>query len=223
MPAPNAVTRRSVRADPVPFCPIQRRVLQARIKAFTRMKHRRGYWVRVSRTSNRATRLPRRGALQSAALCRIGEPLRGVFLVGVPLDKIVSQGLVVRTTRPGSASIHESDLGISWPNDVDSLSQMALPFPPRDARYGGQPAGPGICLDAVALLREQGVQQMAGSEMLRLRWNPSHPYLKFRVLVFLRLGVGQCVCRCPQARTGADDRISRGHRTRPTHDGHPLH
>ena len=109
-------------------------------------------------------------------------------LVGNENDR--SHAVVSRTKRPGEASISESKLGLSWPDDVYSLSHVALPFPPGDAVYGGHPTAnsPGIHLSDIALRGERGVLQIPASEMLRLRWNPFYPYLRSRVLAFLDLG-----------------------------------
>jgi alpha-beta hydrolase superfamily lysophospholipase len=100
-----------------------------------------------------------------------------------------SRRVVSRTKRPGSTEMTESDLGLSWPDDVYSLSHVALPFPPDDPLYGGQPLekSPGIRLGNIALRGERGVLQIPASDMLRLRWNPFYPYVEARALAFLRL------------------------------------
>ncbi len=83
----------------------------------------------------------------------------------------------------------EEDLGLSWPEDVYSLSHVAIPFPPDDPLYGGRPAerSPGLRLGDLALRGERGVLQIPASDMLRLRWNPFYPYVEARTLAFLGL------------------------------------
>ncbi len=97
--------------------------------------------------------------------------------------------VVARTAQPGDDAVKASDLGLSWPRDLYSLAHVALPFPPEDPLYGGQPTeqSPGIHLGDSALRGERGVLQIPASDMLRLRWNPFYPYVEQRVLAFLGL------------------------------------
>ncbi len=76
-----------------------------------------------------------------------------------------------------------------WPEDVYSLSHVALPFPPDDPLYGGlEPAdSPGIALGDLALRGERGVLRISGDERLRLRWNPFFDYVQARTLRFVGL------------------------------------
>jgi len=101
-----------------------------------------------------------------------------------------SQNVIVRSQRPGQLAPGDSDIGLSWPDDLYSLAHVALPFPPQDTLYGGQPEdeSPGIQLGDIALRGERGVLQIPAADMLRLRWNPFYPYVEGRVLEFLGLG-----------------------------------
>ena len=103
-----------------------------------------------------------------------------------------SHAVVSRSKRPGETEISEAKLGLNWPDDVYSLSHIALPFPAGDALYGGHPtqASPGIHLSDIALRGERGVLQIPASDMLRLRWNPFYPYVQARILSFLDLRKG---------------------------------
>lgn len=78
---------------------------------------------------------------------------------------------------------------MAWPDDLYSLTHVALPFPPTDPLYGGQPGSdsPGIQLGTLALRGERGVLQIPAAQMLRLRWNPFYNYLESRSLEFLGL------------------------------------
>jgi alpha-beta hydrolase superfamily lysophospholipase len=102
-----------------------------------------------------------------------------------------SKKVIVRSQAPGQQGPSDSDIGLSWPEDIYSLAHVALPFPPHDSLYGGQPEGnsPGIHLGDLALSGERGVLQVPADEMLRLRWNPFYPYVESRVLEFLGLEV----------------------------------
>jgi hypothetical protein len=100
-----------------------------------------------------------------------------------------SRSVVVRSRGPGEEATSELDLGLAWPDDVYSLSHVALPFPPDDTLYGPYSVGdsPGIELGDLALRGERGVLQIPAADMLRLRWNPFYPYVETRALVFLGL------------------------------------
>jgi len=97
--------------------------------------------------------------------------------------------VVARTRRPGETAVSESELGLSWPDDIYSLAHVALPFPPDDPLYGGSPTrkSPGIRLGNIALRGERGVLQVPASDILRLRWNPFYSYVEWRALSFLGL------------------------------------
>jgi hypothetical protein len=103
-----------------------------------------------------------------------------------------SAKVVVRHWQPGKADISEEALGLEWPDDIYSLSHVALPFPPDDPLYGTHPkaSGPGIHLGDIALRGERGALLISDSAMLRLRWNPFYSYLEERTLRFLELGDG---------------------------------
>jgi hypothetical protein len=76
-----------------------------------------------------------------------------------------------------------------WPSDIYSLAHVALPFPPDDPIYGG-PASAGIAgihLGSMALRGENGVLQVSGTALLRLRWNPFFDYVQSKILAFMEL------------------------------------
>lgn len=104
-------------------------------------------------------------------------------------EKPQSKKVIVRSQAPGQPAPTDSDIGLSWPDDIYSLAHVALPFPPEDTLYGGRPQGnsPGIQLGDLALRGERGVLQVPAADMLRLRWNPFYPYVEARVLEFLGL------------------------------------
>jgi len=80
-------------------------------------------------------------------------------------------------------------LALQWPEDVYSLSHVALPFAPGDPLYGGEAnePSPGVELGSLALRGEKNVLKVSPAAMLRLRWNPFYPYLEQRTLEFLDL------------------------------------
>ena len=76
-----------------------------------------------------------------------------------------------------------------WPTGVFSLSHVALPIPPTDPVYGGEPEteSPGIELGQLAPRGERGVLWISGNAATRLRWNPFYEYVENRVLEFTGL------------------------------------
>ena len=101
-----------------------------------------------------------------------------------------NEQVIASSRKPGSSAIETCTTALSWPEDVYSLSHVALPIPPDDPVYGGDEAGPspGIDLEDLAALRgEKGVLQVPAADMLRLRYNPFHRYLEQRMLVFMGL------------------------------------
>lgn len=93
--------------------------------------------------------------------------------------------------KSGSSMVSRCDTGLSWPEDVYSLSHVALPIPPEDPVYGGDEAGPspGVSLGDLSLRGEKGVLQVPAADQLRLRYNPFHAYLRNRILGFMSLGL----------------------------------
>jgi alpha-beta hydrolase superfamily lysophospholipase len=120
------------------------------------------------------------------------DPKLGFTLTLVTNADAASRQAVALAKRSGDVGFSATDLGLSWPRDLYSLSHIALPFPPYDPLYGGQPTeeSPGIQLGDIVLRGERGALLIPASDMLRLRWNPFYPYLEGRVLAFLGLGGG---------------------------------
>jgi alpha-beta hydrolase superfamily lysophospholipase len=93
--------------------------------------------------------------------------------------------LAARHRAAGAAAIEEEPLALAWPQDLFSLSHVALPFPPDDPLYGE--AGPDgrITLGSLALAGERGILLIPDGFFLRLRYNPFFPYVAERVRAFL--------------------------------------
>jgi alpha-beta hydrolase superfamily lysophospholipase len=103
----------------------------------------------------------------------------------------LSTEVMLASLAPGHDDSVYTELGLSWPHGVYSLTHVALPFPPEDSLYGGQgnSESPGIHLGDIALRGERGVLHIPPSEMLRLRWNPFYSFLEDKVLEFFELEV----------------------------------
>jgi hypothetical protein len=100
-----------------------------------------------------------------------------------------SSNVVLRQRRLGEVEVTESPLGLSWPDDLYSLSHIALPFPPDDPVYGGMDTvkSPGVQIGNLVARGEHGVLQISPAQMLRVHWNPFHSYLEQRMLEFMEL------------------------------------
>ena len=110
-----------------------------------------------------------------------------ISLVGNEND--TSEQVIVRRKTPGETDISKQSLDLQWPRDVYSLTHVALPFPIDDPLYGDSDdtSSPGIRLGHFAMRGERGVLQISAADMLRLRWNPFHPYMEHRLLEFIDL------------------------------------
>src|SRR5262249_24457162 len=95
-----------------------------------------------------------------------------------------SSEVVERVTDAGAVAIRSRPLGLTYPDDVYSLSHVAVPFPPSDPLYGLEPDGGedfGINLGAMAMRGERGVLVVNAGFLLRLGSNPFFPYMIQRI------------------------------------------
>ncbi len=101
--------------------------------------------------------------------------------------------VIVRSRREGQTIPTDTELGASWPDDVYSLSHIALPFPWDDALYGNNAASssPGVQLGHIALRGENGVLAISPSAMTRIHANPFFPYMAQRIRQFVADNVQQ--------------------------------
>jgi alpha-beta hydrolase superfamily lysophospholipase len=100
-----------------------------------------------------------------------------------------SAELTIRRYPPGAHQFVEAPMGARWPDDVFSLSHVALPFPPDDPLYG---RGDGkerdhIEIGLAAYRGERGVLAISATDMLRLKWNPFHAWQERYMLEFIGL------------------------------------
>ena len=95
---------------------------------------------------------------------------------------------VLRERAAGEGSATTTELGLSWPDDVYSLSHIALPFSPDDPLYGDDPRSenPGIRLGRLALHGENNTLSIPPTMMTRQRWNPFHSFMVAKISEFVR-------------------------------------
>ena len=96
--------------------------------------------------------------------------------------------LIHRKPENGSA-IQKIETGITRPNDIFSLSHVALPFSENDALYGnaGFSTPSGIHQGDLALRGERGTVRITPGDMLRLRWNPFYSLIEQRIVEFMEM------------------------------------
>ncbi len=99
-----------------------------------------------------------------------------------------SSSVVERVVEAGATSEGYRPLGLSYPDNVFSLSHVALPFPIDDPLYGmvPDPAEPyGITLGSIAARGERGGLIVSLDSLSRMSSNPFFPYLVKRIEAFL--------------------------------------
>jgi alpha-beta hydrolase superfamily lysophospholipase len=98
-----------------------------------------------------------------------------------------SASIVAREREAGETAATVTDLGLSWPRDVYSLSHIALPFPPDDPLYGegDGPENPGIRLGRLDLRGENRTLAIPNTAMTRQHWNPFFSFLSERTRAFV--------------------------------------
>ena len=91
---------------------------------------------------------------------------------------------VAKTTPAGSTRETVVPLVQSWPQDVYSLSHVAVPFPPDDDLYGREPGVKnryGISLGTIALWGETSVLSVGKEALMRVTSNPFYDYMQERI------------------------------------------
>ena len=99
---------------------------------------------------------------------------------------------MLRSRAAGEDVVTTAELGLAWPDDVYSLSHIALPFSPDDPLYGNDPRSenPGIRLGRLALHGENNTLSIPPTTMTRQRWNPFHAFMTAKISEFVREHVG---------------------------------
>jgi alpha-beta hydrolase superfamily lysophospholipase len=95
-----------------------------------------------------------------------------------------SAEVVERVTEAGETTEQVRPLGLDYPDEVFSLSHVALPFPPTDSLYGTDPDPSddfGVHLGAMAVRGERGILIVSMDALVRMSSNPFFPYLLDRI------------------------------------------
>ena len=91
---------------------------------------------------------------------------------------------VAKITPAGGTDETAVPLAMSWPQEVYSLSHVAVPFPPDDDLYGRHPAEKnryGISLGTIALWGETSVLSVGKDALMRVTSNPFYAYMQERI------------------------------------------
>jgi alpha-beta hydrolase superfamily lysophospholipase len=100
-----------------------------------------------------------------------------------------SQEVVARSVEAGRTDVLSSELGLRWPNEVFSLTHIAVPFPVDDALYGTEaPAAPAglLALGRLSPRGERAVLTVGTDTLMRLSSNPFFPFLAGRIRDWVR-------------------------------------
>lgn len=92
--------------------------------------------------------------------------------------------MVAKTTPAGSTRETVMPLSVAYPQEVYSLSHVAIPFPPDDDLYGRHPAVKnryGISLGTIALWGETSVLSVGKDALMRVTSNPFYDYMQTRI------------------------------------------
>ncbi|REE18375.1 alpha-beta hydrolase superfamily lysophospholipase [Paraburkholderia sp. BL27I4N3] len=91
---------------------------------------------------------------------------------------------VERTIEPGEVKEHMRSLGIDYPQDIFSLSHVAIPFPVTDSLYGTSPGTDenfNANFGTLAPRGERGTLIVTLDSMFRIASNPFFPYVAQRI------------------------------------------
>jgi alpha-beta hydrolase superfamily lysophospholipase len=89
----------------------------------------------------------------------------------------------VRSRAAGSTQLSFRRLPFSWPEQIYSLSHVAVPFPPTDPVYGIKPKPRKLySLGALAPRGERGILSLPVESLMRMSCNPFFPYMEARVV-----------------------------------------
>ncbi|MFK5923807.1 MAG: alpha/beta fold hydrolase [Verrucomicrobiota bacterium] len=94
---------------------------------------------------------------------------------------------------PGVAELEVEELDFKWPVGVYSLAHVAIPFPADDPLYGGTAPEPpvfGLNIGSFHPIGEKHVLKIPPSQLIRIRYNPFHPYINERMMEVVEKDLG---------------------------------
>ncbi|AOL11916.1 MULTISPECIES: alpha/beta hydrolase [Enterobacter] len=118
----------------------------------------------------------------TSALLPVAQRRYGVTIITNASEHSFST--VAKITPAGSTRETVVPLAQAWPQDVYSLSHVAVPFPPDDDLYGREPRVKnryGISLGTIALWGETSVLSVGKEALMRVTSNPFYDYIQERI------------------------------------------
>ena len=125
-------------------------------------------------------------AIGTRFLVAESRPYRRVLITNA---SAATREVEARAIEPGDTATTHAGLGLSWPEDVFSLTHIAVPFPVDDPLYGiAAPPSPGrLALGHLSPRGEKSVLTVATEVLMRLSSNPFFPFVADRVDRWLAL------------------------------------
>ena len=107
-------------------------------------------------------------------------PYRRVLITNA---SAATRDVEARAIEPGHTTTSRAGLGLSWPEDVFSLTHIAVPFPVDDPLYGiAAPAASGaLALGRLSPRGEKSVLTVGTDVLMRLSSNPFFPFVAQRI------------------------------------------
>ncbi len=121
----------------------------------------------------------------TALFANASRPYRLTLVTNLRPD---TDDVLARSASPRSTAVEEKPLGLAWPDQLFSLSHLAVPFAPNDPLFGIEPdmsVDYGWRLGQLAPRGEKGVLQVPIDQFMRLNCNPFFSYQLERMRRFV--------------------------------------
>lgn len=93
---------------------------------------------------------------------------------------------ILEANKERDKTLSKNQLDLAWPENIYSLSHVALPFSVTDSLYGAKPEKEaGLHIGKMSPRGERNVLSVPASDSLRLRYNPFYLYMQQRIVNFL--------------------------------------
>lgn len=120
---------------------------------------------------------------------------------------------VARSTEAGALTETVAPLQIAWPQDMYSLSHVAVPFPLTDSLYGRDPQERnryGISLGTISLRGETATLSVGLDTLMRVTSNPFFPWMMVRVQQHIACSERPDVIACLREAVSEQGKVQKG-------------
>lgn len=120
---------------------------------------------------------------------------------------------VARSTKAGALTETVTPLHIAWPQDMYSLSHVAVPFPLTDSLYGRDPQQRnryGISLGTISLRGETATLSVGLDTLMRVTSNPFFPWMMARVQQHIACSERPDVIACLREAVSEQSKVQKG-------------